>query len=72
MREVEVLGEVSEYPNALAHSRARVGAAVVRRIEASTIEEVVFDELRVRVEAQDLVVDVAAPGVRTDDEARNA
>ena len=57
--EVEVVDEVAEDRRVLAHVGSRVRAAVGRGIEPLTAEEVVLDELVVRVEAQRLVVDVA-------------
>jgi hypothetical protein len=64
--------EVAEHPFVLADVGTRVRAPVGARIEAGAAEEVVLDELQVRVEAQHLVVDVAALRVRADDDARDA
>ena len=72
LREVEVGGEVAEDPPRSRARRARVGPAVGLGVEAPAAEEVVFDELRVRVEAQRLMIDVAALGVRADHDARHA
>src|SRR3954447_3025257 len=68
LREVEVVPQVAEQLGVLADGRARVGAAVRPRVEPRAAEEVVLDELQVRVEAQRLVVDDAAPRVRADHE----
>src|SRR5206468_1868648 len=70
--EVEVLDEVAEDLFVLADVGAAVWAAVGLRVEAAPAEEVVLDELEVRVEAQRLVVDVAPPGVGADHEPRHA
>ena len=70
--EVEVLREVAEDRHVLPHVRARIGPAVGARVEALAVEEEVLDELEVRVEAERLVVDVAALRVRADDEPRHA
>ena len=56
----------------LADVGSRVGSTVGGRVEALAAEEVVFDELVVRVEAEGLVVDVAVFGVGADDDARDA
>src|ERR1019366_734319 len=56
--EVEVVDEIPEDLLVLAHVRPWVRSAVGCRIEALPVEEVVLDELVVRVKAQDLVVDV--------------
>src|SRR5215212_6711334 len=53
-------------PRVLANERARVRPTVRRRVESLSLQEVVLDELRVRVEAQDLVVDEATPSVGRD------
>jgi hypothetical protein len=66
--EVEVVDEVAEDLCVLADVRSWVGAAVGRGVQALSVEEVVFDELVVRVETQRLVVDVAVLGVRADDD----
>ncbi len=60
--------QVAEHRHVLADRRPRVGPPVRRRVEPQTAEEVVLDELGVGVEAQDLVVDEAAPRVRRDQE----
>ena len=70
--EVEVGGQVAEDPLVLANVGARVGAAVGLGIDATTAEEIVFDELGVRVEAQGLMIDVAALGVGADHDAGHA
>src|SRR5579862_1953872 len=70
--EVEVAHEVTEDGLALADVGPRVGPAVGLRVEALTAEEIVLDELEVGVEAERLVVDVAAAGVGADHEGRNA
>ena len=64
--------EVAEDRDVFADGWSGVGASVGFGVEALTVEEVVFDELVVRVEAQDLVVDVARVCVRADDEAGDA
>jgi hypothetical protein len=72
LREVEVVREVAENRQRLAHVGARVCASVRLRVEALPAQEVVFDGLRVGVEAQRLVVDVAASRVRADHDAGHA
>src|SRR5690242_1387035 len=72
LAEVEVPAELAEHRLVLTDVGAPVGTAVGGRIEAGGAEEVVFDELQVGVTGQDLVVDVAAPGVRRDDQAGHA
>src|SRR5437870_4776072 len=69
LREVEVVREVAEDGDVLAHRRARVGSTVGARIEALSAEEVVFDELEVGIEAQRLMVDEPALRIRADDES---
>ena len=66
--EIEVGGEVAELGCNLADVRAGVGSSVGARVQSSPAEEVVFDEFDDRVEAECLVVDVAAAGVGADDE----
>ena len=60
--EVEVGEQVAEQRVRLAHVGPRVGASVGRGVEPLAAEEVVLDELDVRVVAEDLVVDVARAG----------
>src|SRR5207253_2955019 len=68
LSEVEFCREVAEDLDVLAHGDARIGSPVGGRVEALAAEEVVLDELHIRVEAQRLVVDVAAFGVWADQE----
>src|SRR6266550_34288 len=68
LAEVEVRGQVAEDARVLADVGSRVGTAVRRGIQPGPAEEVVLDELVVRVEGQRLVVDVPRPGVRADDQ----
>src|SRR3954452_22863332 len=49
--EVEIVVEVAEDREVLAHRRPRVGTAVGLRVEALATEEPVLDELQVGVEA---------------------
>src|SRR5262245_8575552 len=70
--EVEVPGEVPEDADPLAHGRARIRPPVRLLVESLLTQEVVLDELRVGVEAQCLVVDVALSGVRADHEPGHA
>src|SRR5262249_752541 len=70
--EGEVGGQVAEDLLVLAHVGSGVGPPVCRRVEALAVEEVVFDELVVGVEAQGLVVDVTLLGVGADDDAGDA
>ena len=58
--EVEVVGEVAEDAFVLANVGPWVWSPVGFRVEALAVEEVVLDELDVGVEAETLVVDVAA------------
>src|SRR5262245_29980706 len=69
--EVEVGDEVAEQRRVLANGRTWIGTAVSGRIQPLAFEKVVLDELRIGVEAQDLVVYEAASRVRRDDESRN-
>src|SRR6476659_7910046 len=57
--EVEVADEVAQHRLVLADAGARVWSAVGSGIDAGAAEEVVFDELDVRVVAEYLAVDVA-------------
>ncbi len=57
LAEVEVGGEVAELGAVLAHVGSGVGASVGCGVDPLAAEEVVFDELQVRVEAQCLMVD---------------
>jgi len=70
--EVEVVGQVAEDLRLFTDIRPRVGPSVARRVETLAVEEVVFDELVVRVEAQRLVIDIARLRVRADDQTRYA
>jgi hypothetical protein len=54
--EVEVAREVAEDRDVLTDGRSRIVPTIGRGIEALASEEVVFDELQVRVEAQRLIV----------------
>jgi hypothetical protein len=57
--EVEVADQVPQPTGVLPHGRARVGSMVSPRVQALAVQEVILDELRERVEAELLVVDVA-------------
>src|SRR5579875_233531 len=57
--EVEVFDQVAQLGGVLAYVGARVGPSVGGRVEALAVQEVVFDELDVGVEAERLVVDEA-------------
>src|SRR6185437_7131662 len=61
---VEVADQITQHRRILAYVRTRVGTTVVHRVDPGAAEEVVLDELQVRVERQLLVVDEALPGVR--------
>src|SRR5690349_22690053 len=65
--EIELAREVTEDRDVLANRRARVGPAVGRGIEALAAQEIVLDELEIRIEAERLMVDVAALGIGADD-----
>ena len=67
----DVTHEIAEDLDVLTNGEAPIRTAIGRRIEPRAIEEVVFYELRVRVEAQGLAVDVAAFGIGADDQAGN-
>src|SRR3954454_2384089 len=69
LAEVELAPEVAELLGVLPDVGARVGAAIGGRVQPLAAEEVVLDELQVRVEAQRLVVDLALTGVRADEQA---
>ena len=70
--EVEVVREVAEDRCVFADVGACVWSAVGARIEPLAAEEVVLDELRVGVEAERLMVDVAALRVGADHDPRDA
>src|SRR5437870_5355228 len=72
LREVEVLDEIAEDRRVLAYVWARVGPSVGSWIEPLSVQEVVLDELDVRVEAQRLVVDEASPCIGADHESGDA
>ena len=59
LHEVEVANERAEYRLVLADVRSRIRTTIGRRIQPLSAQEIVFDELRVGVEAQGLVVDEA-------------
>ena len=69
--EVELAREVPEDRGVLAHVGPRIGALVRLRVEPLPAEEVVLDELEVRVETQRLMVDVPLLRVRADHETRH-
>ena len=60
LTEVEVRGEVPKAACALAHVWSRVRASVGTRIEAPAFQEVILDELQVRIETQGLMIDVTS------------
>src|SRR5260370_16097479 len=70
--EIEVLAQVAQDLGPLAHVRAGIGTAIGSRVQALAGQEVVLDELQVRVEAQRLMIDIAGARVRTDHEAGHA
>src|SRR6516165_10674865 len=70
--EVEVVHEVAELGNGLAHSRTWIGTSVGVRVQACAAEEVVLDELQVGVVAERLMVDEPFLRVRRNHEARHA
>src|SRR5712691_9888167 len=72
LREVEIREQVAEAGCVLPHGRARIRATVELRVESRAPEEVVLDELQIRVEAQHLMVDVALLRVRADHEPGDA
>ena len=61
--EVEVARQVAQDLEALSHVGPGIGSPVRPGVEALPAQEVVLDERQVGVKAQDLVVDVALPGV---------
>ena len=65
---LEVGGDVAELRCDLADVGTGVGSSVGARVQPAPAQEVVFDELDDRVEAERLVVDEAAAGVGADDE----
>ena len=71
MPEVELVAEVAEDPDLLAHGRARVGTAHRPGIEPRAVQEQVLDELQVRVEGQHLAVDGAGLRPRADEDPRH-
>src|SRR6516164_8182009 len=68
LAEVEVREQVAEDRGVLADVAARVGTPVGRGVQPGPAQEIVLDELVVRVEGQGLVVDVARLGVGRDDQ----
>src|SRR5579875_2175448 len=72
LREVEVVDKVAQDGNVLAHSRTWVWTPIGCRVEALAVQEIVFDELQIGIEAERLVVNVAFSGVGADDEAGDA
>src|SRR3954447_10378266 len=72
LREVELAEKVAEGLHVLADDGAGIGAAVGLRVDALPAEEVVLDELEVRVERERLVVDVVVPRPRADQQAGHA
>ena len=64
LAEVEVGDEVPELGGVLPHVGAGVGPAVGEGVQPRAAQEVVLDELEVRVEREYLVVDVPAPRIR--------
>src|SRR5215469_13071561 len=60
--EVEVVREVAQHRRILSHIRPRVGTTVGAGVDPLVVQEVVLDELEVRVLAQHLVVDEALLG----------
>src|SRR5207245_11029158 len=70
--EVEVREEVPQDPGALANVGPGVRPPVGPRVEALAAQEVVLDELQVRVEREDLVIDVASLRVGADHDPRHA
>ena len=72
LAEVEVCRQIAKDAGVLADVRSRVGAAVGAGVQAGAVQEVVLDELVERVEGQRLVIDVAVPGIRADNQHRDA
>src|SRR5215831_6047997 len=71
LAEVEVLLQLAEQRLVLADVGPAVGTAVGPGVEPGAAEEVILDELQVRVAAERLVVDDTLPGVRGDDDPRD-
>ncbi len=70
--EIEVAGEIAQRRVSLAAIGTRVGTIVGGEIEALPAEEIVLDELQVRVVTEKLVVDVALLGIRTGHDFRHS
>src|SRR5437773_670056 len=62
LAKVEVADEVPELRQSLTHVGPGIRPSVRLRVEPGAAEEVVLDELGVRVEREHLVVDEAGPG----------
>src|SRR5215831_18826492 len=70
--EVEVGLDIAELAGVFTHVRSGIRSSVGLRVKTLSVQEVVFDELRVGVEAQRLMVDVPGLGVRADDHRGDA
>src|SRR5271166_6200574 len=65
-REVEIPREIAQPGGVFTHRGARIWPSIGAGVEALSVEEVVLDELEIGIEAQPLVVDVAAAGIGAD------
>src|SRR5262245_2337282 len=67
--EIKVVDEVAELARTFAHDGAWIGPAVGLRVEPRAAEEIILDELQVRIGGQPLVIYEAVLRVRADDQA---
>src|SRR5690242_16855829 len=62
LAEVEVVYQIAQGTGALPDIRTRVTPSVRGRVEPGVMKKVIFYELDVGVERQDLLIDIALPG----------
>src|SRR6202165_3854389 len=70
--EIEIGGEIPQNLETFPDVGSRIGSAIGVGVDPLTVQERVFDELVVGIEAENLVVDVALLRVRADDDAGHA
>src|SRR5215468_3572645 len=67
--EVEVAEEIAQDRLVFPDIGAAIRPAVGLRVEPGIVQKIILDELQIGIAAEDLMVDVALPGVRRDDDA---
>ena len=72
LAEVEVAGQIPETRGFFAHVRTRVRPPIGRGIQALPVQEVVLDELQVRVVGELLMIDIPGASIGADDQAGHA